>query len=92
MLGEALTNRMISIAGSGNNIEPYGKSAVVGLDGEIEHATALIHTLRFGNNYRTAVGATSGAYDKLGNKLLTAAVLRARRKKRRHNGPTSNFF
>lgn len=59
VLGEQLTERMILLAGGGDHIEAYGKSAVVGLDGEIEHASALIHTLRFGNNYRTAVGATS---------------------------------
>lgn len=59
VLGEQLTSRIVALAGGGDNIEAYGKSAVVGLDGEIEHASALIHTLRFGNNYRTAVGATS---------------------------------
>ncbi|REG46002.1 amino acid synthesis protein [Paracoccus versutus] len=32
---------------------------MVGLDGEVEHASALIHTLRFGNQYRSAVGAKS---------------------------------
>ncbi len=32
---------------------------MVGLNGEIEHASALIHTLRFGNFYREAVGAKS---------------------------------
>ncbi len=58
-LGEQLTDRIITLAGGGDNIEAYGKSAVVGLEGEIEHASALIHTLRFGNHYRTAVGATS---------------------------------
>ena len=58
-LGEMLTGRMIDLAGSGEAIEAYGKAAVVGLDGEIEHASALIHTLRFGNFYREAVGAKS---------------------------------
>jgi len=58
-LGRQLTDRIIRLADGGDNIEAYGKSAVVGLDGEIEHASALIHTLRFGNYYRTAVGATS---------------------------------
>ena len=58
-LGEMLTKRMIDLAGSGEAIEAYGKAAVVGLDGEIEHASALIHTLRFGNFYREAVGAKS---------------------------------
>ncbi len=58
-LGELLTERMIALAGSGDAIEAYGKAAVVGLNGEIEHASGLIHTLRFGNHYRTAVGAKS---------------------------------
>ena len=58
-LGSLLTERIIALAGGGDQIEAYGKSAVVGLNGEIEHASALIHTLRFGNHYRTAVSATS---------------------------------
>lgn len=59
VLGEMMTNRMITLAGSGDAIEAYGKAAVVGVDGEIEHASALIHTLRFGNFYREAVKAKS---------------------------------
>ena len=45
VMGEMMTERMIALAGSGDAIEAYGKAAVVGLDGEIEHASALIHTL-----------------------------------------------
>ncbi|MCG5481323.1 MAG: amino acid synthesis family protein [Ensifer alkalisoli] len=59
VLGELLTRMIIDAAGSGEAVEAYGKAAVVGLDGEIEHASALIHTLRFGNHYRQAVGAKS---------------------------------
>ena len=59
ILGEMMTARMIALAGSGDAIEAYGKAAVVGLNGEIEHASGLIHTLRFGNHYRQAVGAKS---------------------------------
>ncbi|MGG6895052.1 MULTISPECIES: amino acid synthesis family protein [Rhizobium] len=59
VLGELLTKMIIDTAGSGEAVEAYGKSAIVGLNGEIEHASALIHTLRFGNHYRTAVGAKS---------------------------------
>lgn len=59
VLGEVLTKMIIDAAGSGEAVEGYGKSAVVGLDGEVEHASALIHTLRFGNHYRSAVGAKS---------------------------------
>lgn len=59
VLGELLTDRILARAGGADAIESYGKAAVVGLDGEIEHASGLIHTLRFGNNYREAVGAKS---------------------------------
>ncbi|UWU24724.1 amino acid synthesis family protein (plasmid) [Rhizobium sp. CB3060] len=59
ILGELLTKMIIEAVGSGDAVEAYGKSAVVGLDGELEHASALIHTLRFGNHYRHAVGAKS---------------------------------
>jgi hypothetical protein len=59
VLGELLTGRILELAGSGAAVEGYGKAAVVGTSGEIEHASALIHTLRFGNHYRKAVGAKS---------------------------------
>ena len=58
-LGEILTAMIIKEAGSGSKVEGYGKSAIVGLKGEIEHASAIIHTLRFGNYYREAVGGQS---------------------------------
>jgi len=58
-LGEILTAMIIKEAGSGEKVEGYGKSAIVGLKGEVEHASAIIHTLRFGNYYREAVGAQS---------------------------------
>jgi len=59
VLGKLLTGMILDAVGSGAAVEAYGKSAVVGLSGEIEHASALIHTLRFGNHYREAVGAKS---------------------------------
>jgi hypothetical protein len=59
LLGELLTRHILAIAGGGEAVEGYGKAAVVGTSGEIEHASALIHTLRFGNHYRKAVGAKS---------------------------------
>ncbi len=59
VLGEMLTERIISLAGSGDNIEAYGKACISGLDCEIELASALIHTLHYGNFYREAVGAKS---------------------------------
>ena len=59
MLGEQLTSKILKIAGGPDQIEAYGKAAVVGTEGEIEHASALTHTLRFGNFYRNAVEAKS---------------------------------
>lgn len=57
VLGEMLTREIIAVAGSGEVIEGYGKAAICGTSGEVEHASALIHTLHFGNHYRRAVGA-----------------------------------
>ncbi|MGB1425187.1 MAG: amino acid synthesis family protein [Paracoccaceae bacterium] len=58
-LGQMLTDRLISLAGSGAAIEAYGKACVAGTDCELEHASALIHTLQYGNFYREAVAAKS---------------------------------
>ncbi|ORM72761.1 peptide synthetase [Pantoea wallisii] len=55
VLGELLTGLIVKEAGGGDRVVAYGKSAVVGLEGELEHASALIHTLHFGNHYRSAV-------------------------------------
>jgi hypothetical protein len=57
VLGKLLTDRLVALAGSGEAIEAYGKASMVGTSGELEHGSALIHTLRFGNFYREAVGA-----------------------------------
>lgn len=59
VLGQLLTEKLLGLMGSGEAVEGYGKAAVVGTSGEIEHASALIHTLRFGNHFRKAVGAKS---------------------------------
>lgn len=55
VLGELLTSLIVKEAGGGDRVQAYGKCAVVGLNGELEHASALIHTLHFGNHYRSAV-------------------------------------
>ena len=59
IMGKTLTDRLIALIGSGEKIEAYGKAAVAGTSCEIEHASAIIHTLKFGNFYREAVGAKS---------------------------------
>lgn len=57
-LGALLTDALAELIDPAT-IEAYGKAALVGLDGELEHASALIHTLRFGNVFRERVGGTS---------------------------------
>jgi hypothetical protein len=59
VLGKLLTDRIVAVAGGADRIEAYGKAAMAGLDCELEHASALIHTLHFGNFYRQALGAKS---------------------------------
>lgn len=59
ILGKLLTDKITTLAGGADKIEAYGKAAVVGLNGEIEHASGLIHTLHFGNFYREALSANT---------------------------------
>ncbi|WP_257346743.1 amino acid synthesis family protein [Pseudalkalibacillus decolorationis] len=58
-IGETLVNELFKHIASSDDVEAFGKAAVVGVDGEIEHASAFIHTLKFGNKYRDAVKAKS---------------------------------
>jgi hypothetical protein len=54
-LGRLLAQRASEALGTG--VEAYGKGALVGINGEIEHGSVIIHTLQFGNHVR---GAASG--------------------------------
>lgn len=58
-LGTELSKRIVDVAGGGDKVEAYGKAALIGASGEIEHGRAFIHQLRFGNKFRDAVGAKS---------------------------------
>jgi len=58
VLGAELTRRLVAVMPA-ERVEAYGKAAAVGVNGEIEHASALIHTLRFGNMFREAVNGTA---------------------------------
>lgn len=53
----------------GDEVEAFGKAALVGIDGEVEHGSAIIHNLRFGNTFRDAAGGTEllPAAEKVGN-------------------------
>ncbi|WP_129659723.1 amino acid synthesis family protein [Rothia uropygialis] len=56
-LGAELAPRVMKALGA--DLEAYGKAAIVGLNGEIEHGSALIHTLQFGNHFRDAARAST---------------------------------
>lgn len=58
LLGRLLTERALE-ALAAPTVEAYGKGALVGLAGEVEHGSAIIHNLRFGNPVREPVGGTS---------------------------------
>jgi Amino acid synthesis len=66
-LGHLLSERVLALVG-GAEVEVFGKAALVGLDGELEHASGIIHNLDFGNPVRQAMSATS---------LLTSTEKRA---------------
>lgn len=59
ILGETLVGELFKIIESPDEVEAFGKAAVVGVDGEMEHASAYIHTLKFGNKFRDSVKGTS---------------------------------
>lgn len=50
MLGELLAQQVVDLLRG--TVEAYGKGALVGEDGELEHGSAIIHTLKFGNHFR----------------------------------------
>ena len=50
-----LVERALAALGPGVAVTAYGKGAIVGLDGELEHAAAILHP-RFGAPVRAAIG------------------------------------
>lgn len=58
-LSDEIVRILMAEVGSADAVEAYGKAAVVGINGEIEQCSALIHTLRFGNKFRDAVDGTT---------------------------------
>lgn len=59
VLANEITDRLTAMLGGARAIESFGKAAVVGLDGESEHGSALIHTPYFGNLVRELLDGTS---------------------------------
>lgn len=59
VLAAELTDRLLACLGGVDAVEAFGKAAVVGTAGELEHAGALIHTPYFGNLVREFLGGES---------------------------------
>lgn len=51
-LARLLTDRLKRALGGSDAVEAFGKAAIIGCAGEIEHGAALIHTPYFGNLVR----------------------------------------
>lgn len=58
-LARLLSDRLIDALGGPEAVEAFGKAAIVGTAGEIEHGGALIHTPYFGNLLREYLEGTS---------------------------------
>lgn len=58
-LARLLTDRLVQALGGVDEIEAFGKAAIIGTAGEIEHGGALIHTPYFGNLMREFLGGES---------------------------------
>lgn len=58
-LARLLTDRLLAALGGVDEIEAFGKAALIGTAGEIEHGGALIHTPYFGNLVREFLGGES---------------------------------
>ena len=58
-LARLLSERLIAALGGPDLVEAFGKAAIVGTAGEIEHGGALIHTPYFGNLLREFLEGTS---------------------------------
>lgn len=58
-LARILTDALVDALGGVGEVEAFGKAAVVGTAGELEHAAALIHTPYFGDLVRSYLGGES---------------------------------
>lgn len=56
-LGELLARKAVQALGvTPEEVEAYGKGALVGANGEIEHGSAIIHTMTWGHPFRAQTG------------------------------------
>jgi hypothetical protein len=92
-LAGILVPRLVGLFPDADAIEAFGKCAVVGVNGEIEHAAAMIHTLHFGNLVR--IGARGDSFLSFTNKrngVGGAIILPLTHKKSELRGSRSHFL
>ena len=54
-LGDFLVKSLLDEIGSPERVLAYGKASMTGMRGSLQHASALIHTLHFGNKFITRI-------------------------------------
>ena len=59
IIAKELAGRLLESLGGAQQVAGFGKASVVGLDGEIEHGGAFIHTPYFGNLFREFLEGSS---------------------------------
>ena len=77
-LGDLLTKKGAELLGA-ENVETYGKGCIVGLDGELEHSSAMLHP-KSGKTIRAAIdsgykSAMSAIIDSNVTTIIAAVVL-----------------
>ncbi|GAA1007721.1 peptide synthetase [Acrocarpospora pleiomorpha] len=61
-LGRLLAEHVVEAIGGADRLQAYGRAAMVGLGGEIEHTSAIIHTPSFGAAVRSVTKSQSLLY------------------------------
>lgn len=60
ILFDVLGARLIDLLGGPDEVRGFGKCAVVGVDGEIEHGAGILHGPNFGPRFRAMVNGSAG--------------------------------
>lgn len=74
-LGEILTAKAVAALGvDGRNVESFGKAAIVGVDGELEHVAAILHP-KLGAPFRKTLGRGAALIPSAKKRAGTGATL-----------------
>ena len=90
---EPATGKMLSeilLYYTGNQIDGCEIASVVGMEGEIEHTQTMAHTLRFGNQFREAIGTKS--YIAISNTRRLASCALTIPFMDKHDGGQSSYY